>query len=47
MSIEAENIEHEVSVEVLLVTMIEKLSILIRHMECSNGEIYTEEDLDK
>jgi len=46
MSIKADNVEHEVSTEDLLKTIIEKLEILIRHNECLNDEIYTEEDLD-
>lgn len=45
MSIEADSVEHEVSLEDLLQQIIVRLDILIRHNEHLNDEIFTEEDL--
>ena len=47
MSFEADNIEHEVSIEDLLQQIILRLDILIRHNEELNDQIFTEEDLEE
>lgn len=47
MSVQAEPIEHERSVEELLLEIIEKLQIIIRHNEELTDQEFTEEDLSK
>ena len=47
MSIEADNPEHEQSVEELLREVILRMDLMLRHFEEITDEKFTEEDIDE